>query len=186
MFEENAQLQACGGNIWRWLSGMYGRDMVLAVAREADRNGEVINLRQLLHQMSKRPKVVSRKRFIKKLDLSEAQSFLIPINENWFTKNIGAGAYADVAMIKKDINRLEKKCKRVMKFRHKVVAHRSSEAPPLTIKDIHEAMEVTEEMMKKYLLLFTGKALLQATPTPQYEYLKAFTLAWMPLQAKHN
>lgn len=45
-------------------------------------------------------------------------------------------------------------------------------------------MEVIEELLKKYLVLFTDRSLLQATPSPQYEYLKAFTIAWMPLKTK--
>src|SRR5688572_18964288 len=66
MFQQNAQLQAEGGYIWRWLFGMYGRDMVLAVGREVDKHPEVVNLIQLMSQMTKRPKVISRERFLKR------------------------------------------------------------------------------------------------------------------------
>lgn len=55
---------------------------------------------------------------------------------------------------------------------------------PRRFQDIHQSMEVIEELLKKYLLLFTDRSLLQATPSPQYEYLKAFTIAWMPLKTK--
>jgi hypothetical protein len=42
---------------------------VLAVGREVDKHTEVINLIQLMYQMTQRPKVISRQRFLKMLDL---------------------------------------------------------------------------------------------------------------------
>src|ERR1051326_7407877 len=64
MFQENDALKADGGFIWDWLRGIYGPAMVIAVGRELDRDTEVVNLIQLMYQMTKRPKVVSRKRFV--------------------------------------------------------------------------------------------------------------------------
>lgn len=69
IFKNNPKLSAEGGFIWGWIKGIYGRDQVLAVGREVDRHTEVINLIQLMYQMTKRPKVISRARFFKMLDL---------------------------------------------------------------------------------------------------------------------
>jgi hypothetical protein len=69
IFKANQRLSAEGGFIWNWIKGVYGRDQVLAVGREVDRHTEVINLIQLTYQMTRRPKVISRERFFKMLDL---------------------------------------------------------------------------------------------------------------------
>lgn len=185
MFQDNKQLNKEGGFVWDWLRGIYGRDMVLAIGREVDRHTEVVNLIQLMYQMTKRPRVVSRKRFFKMLDLKhtpgtpELHDHLRELNERWFTQNIGAGDFLDPAVIKKDRNWLEKRCKAVMKYRHKVVAHRSTMELSLTIKQIHDALDAVETMLKKYYVLLKGGALMSATPTIQFYWQKVFTIPWI-------
>jgi hypothetical protein len=188
MFQNNPQLAADGGFVWEWLKGTYGRDMVLAVGREIDRGTEVVNLIQLMYQLTKRPKVVSRKRFFKMLNLptpSGADDLLNlglrEMNENWFTDNIGAGQYLDIAKIKRDRNWLEKQCKTVMKYRHKVVAHRSGMELTLTIQEIHDALDAIEVMLKKYYTLFLGGGLIGAEPTIIGNWKRPFTYPWIQL-----
>jgi hypothetical protein len=189
MFQKNTELQAEGGFVWDWLRGMYGRDLVLAIGRELDRNTEVINLIQLMYQLTKRPRVVSRKRFFKMLKLKppkkknrpfpDADGHLYQINERWFTENIGAGAYLDAAKIKKDRNWLEKRCRKVTKYRHKVVAHRSDMELTLTIRELHDALDAIEKMLKKYYVLFAGGSLVGAEPAILIPWKKVFTFPWI-------
>ena len=128
------EVESEGGFFFEWVRGLYGRDMVIAVGRELDQNTEVINLIQLMYQLTRCPEVITRDRFIQMLDLKpgnpdawppETDSILLKINQKWFTDNIGAGDKLDPALIQKDRNWLEKQCKTVMKYRHKMVAHRS-------------------------------------------------------------
>ena len=88
--------------------------------------------------------------------------------------------YLDPAKIKKDRNWLEKRCRKVMKYRHKVVAHRSTMDLTLTIEEIDEALDAVEEMLKKYYLLFTGAGLLGAEPAIQFDWQTVFTIPWIP------
>lgn len=53
MFETNAALQACGADVWQWVAGLYGRDAVMAIRRELDRQAGVLNLFHLLHDMKR-------------------------------------------------------------------------------------------------------------------------------------
>jgi hypothetical protein len=189
MFQENDALKADGGFIWDWLRGIYGPAMVIAVGRELDRDTEVVNLIQLMYQMTKRPKVVSRKRFVEMLKFKpppkksawppSADGHLYELNQNWFTKNIGTGEYLDRATIKKDRNWLEKRCRAVMKYRHKIVAHRTGMELSLTIKQLHDALDAIEKMLKKYYVLFAGSALMQAEPAIQFNWKKPFTIPWI-------
>ena len=61
---ENAALQKEGGFVYEWIGSIYGRDQVLAVRRELDRDSEVVNLIQLMYQIVRRPQVVSRARYL--------------------------------------------------------------------------------------------------------------------------
>jgi hypothetical protein len=187
LFRKNSRLNKEGGFVFEWLMAMYGRDMVLAVGRELDRGVEVVNLIQLMYQLTKQPGVITRKRFFAMLNLKqegtgwpEEQLYkhLLAQNEKWFTDHVGAGDHLDPAVIKKDRNTLEKKCRKVMKYRHKVVAHRSTMKLTLTVADLDEALDAIEEMLKKYYLLFYGGALVGAEPTIQFDWDVVFNYPW--------
>jgi hypothetical protein len=171
--------------------GIYGRDMVLAVGRELDRGTEVVNLIQLMYQLTKRPQVITRKRFFTMLDLKKQGTdwtadtlykHLREQNEKWFADNVGAGDQLDPAVIKKDRNKLEKKCRKVMKYRHKVVAHRSTMELTLIVADLDEALDAIEDMLKKYYLLFYGGALVGAEPAIQFDWGVVLPTPGLPRQ----
>lgn len=185
-FTNNAQLMANGGFFWRWLFGMYGRDMVLAVGRELDRDTEVVNLIQLMHQIKKHPGIITRKRFLEKLSIQQPAGpndlrnrILWEVNDKWFTDNMGIGEEVDIALIKQDRNWLEKRCRRVMKYRHKIVAHRTGMELTLTAEHIDEALDAIEKMLLKYYLLFTGGGLMGAEPALQFDWQHIFTYPWI-------
>ena len=188
MFQKNDALKAEGGFIWDWIRGIYGPAMVIAVGRELDRGTEVVNLIQLMYQLTKRPRVVSRKRFFKMLKLDkpsatrpfpDTDGHLYQLNEKWFTERIGAGKYADAEKIKKDRNWLEKRCKKVMKYRHTMVAHRSGMELTLTVKELHDALDAIEKMLQKYYVLFAGGALVGAEPSILIPWKKVFMFPWI-------
>lgn len=137
--------------------------------------------------MTQRPKVISRRRFFKMLDLENPAKnrgeMLVRVlresNDRWFSENIGEGEYLDVATINRDRNRLERKCRAVMKYRHKVVAHRSPMELTVTIEQIDWALDEIEAMLQKYYLLLTGASLVGAEPAIQFDWENVFTYAWI-------
>lgn len=182
------KVEAEGGFFYGWILGMYGRDMVLAVGREADRNTEVVNLIQLMYQMIQRPDVITRERRNRKLKINPGDASAWPpgddaviyeMTEMWFTEHVGAGPQLDPALIKKDRNWLEKRCGKVMTYRHKVVAHRSSMELTLTVKDLDGALNAIEVLLKKYYVLFTGASLVGAEPSVLIPWEKIFRYAWL-------
>ena len=46
-----------------WMKGCYGRDQAMAIRRESDRGSDVINLIELMYQVSGRPDVISLERY---------------------------------------------------------------------------------------------------------------------------
>jgi hypothetical protein len=184
MFQNNPELQRDSSVVWDYLHGTYGRDMVLAVGRELDRHTETINLIQLMYQITKRPRVISRARFFKLLNLPAPRpgaidgDYLYRKNQEWFTQNFGAGEYLAAAHVKRDRNWLEKRCKTVMKYRHKMVAHRTEIELSLTVKHVDHALDAIEVILKKYHVLFTGGGLVGAEPTIQGNWMRPFRFPW--------
>ena len=66
----------------------------------------------------------------------------------------------------------------MIKYANKLVAHRTTAEVPLTLKQIHDAMEAIEEVLKKYLLILTGAALMGAEPAIQFNWRNAFSIPW--------
>ena len=178
MFENSLQLQQDGAFVFEWLKGVYGRDQVMAVRRELGRDSEVINLIQLMYQIARRPEVISRARYLVHFP---ADSVISPTEQNaQFDRLCGTGPFIDVAMVKADRNKVERECRAVMKYANKLVAHRTTAQLPLTLKQVHEAMDAIEETLKKYHVILTGSALAGAEPAIQFNWQKAFRIPWDP------
>jgi hypothetical protein len=53
------------GYVYVWLRDIYAHYISMAIRREIDKGTGVVNLRQLLWQISKRPRVLSRDRYLR-------------------------------------------------------------------------------------------------------------------------
>jgi len=178
MFQNNPQLQQDGGFVYDWILGVYGRGQVMAVRRELDRDSEVVNLVQLMYQIAHRPEVISRARYLAHFP---PDSVMSARDQNaQFDRLCGTGPFIDVAVVKADRNKLERQCRAVVTYANKLVAHRTTSQVPLTLKQIHEAMDAIEEILKKYHVTLTGGALVRAEPAIQFNWRKAFKIPWDP------
>jgi len=179
MFQENPHLKSAeAGLVWDWLRGMYGRDMGMAIGREMDRDARAVNLVQLMLQMERRPRVATRNRFFGAN--ASHDPGIRRLADDWFTKQVGPGSHADPRLLKKDRVWLERRCRAVMKYRNRMVAHRSVEDLELTIAKIHESMDAIETILKKYHVIFKGSGLLRAEPIMPLRWWKPFEIAWRP------
>ena len=66
MYQTNQQRGACGGDVWQWVMGIYGRDAVMAVRREFDGQTGVVNLFHLLHELQEHACILTRARYYDK------------------------------------------------------------------------------------------------------------------------
>jgi len=95
---------------YQWLRLMYAHYLAMAVRRELDRGATAPNLYRLLHQISKRPKVLSRERYLRHFgDNAMSRIHGIAFWSNNFTTIAGTGAYIDPAIVKKDIDETTKR-----------------------------------------------------------------------------
>ena len=127
MLQNNQDLERSGMYVFQWLRGVYGGDQAIAIRREVDRSSDVTNLTQLLHQISKRPQVISRARY--KSHFPADSVIHESMQDDQFTALCGAGPYIDIKGVKKDKKTLEKRCKKIILYANKMIAHNADEVP---------------------------------------------------------
>ena len=71
LFETNSELKAIGGDVWDWLFRMWARDIVISIRRELDNDVNTVCLGRLLDEMAQRPKVITRRRFLRDIPHSD-------------------------------------------------------------------------------------------------------------------
>src|SRR5688572_11381968 len=64
LYQQNPQLSACGGDVYEWLFGMWGRDALMGIRRELDGQSNTVNLNHLLREIEARPDVLTRRRYL--------------------------------------------------------------------------------------------------------------------------
>jgi AbiU2 len=64
MFRKNKELNKIGGDVYEWLLGIWGRDVLMAIRRELDTQSGTINLVHLLREIQDRPDVLTRRRWL--------------------------------------------------------------------------------------------------------------------------
>jgi hypothetical protein len=182
MFQTNQPLGACGGDAWRWLMGIYGRDAVMAIRRELDGQAGVVNLFHLLHEMKEHAYILTRARYYALFSGS-----LIPVRhmEHDFARlggPPGPGTLDDhiaPQVIAQDLETLRQKSDAAFSYAQRLVAHRTPAGEvPLTLDEIDEAIQAVFGCLRKYYLLLTAKNLVGATPVPQYDWLAPFRVPW--------
>jgi hypothetical protein len=77
------------------------------------------------------------------------------------------------------VKTLEKRCKKIVLYANKMIAHRTEEQRDLTLAEIHGAMDFIEDMFKKYYVILTGRSLMQAEPAVQFDWMEPFTIPWI-------
>jgi len=124
MFRTNPVLKESDGIVYDWLAGMYGRDGLMAVRRELDNESGVVNLVKLLHEIEKRPEVISRRgysRFSDKTDKwvkRKAREYLAKLEAP-------GKAHIDPNVVRADREALQAKCKISFQYAQRMVAHRT-------------------------------------------------------------
>lgn len=180
IYRGNQRLMQDGWFFHDWMKGCYGRDQAMAVRREADRSSDVVNLIQMMYQISKRPEVITRERYRAHF---EPDSVIRPrMQDEQFTRLCGPGPYIDPAMVKRDYRRLLKDCRPVVNYVNKKIAHRTDIELSLTIEQIDTAMDAVEEVLKKYYVILTGGGLVGAEPAIQFNWQSIFTFPWIERQ----
>jgi hypothetical protein len=181
----NPRLQATGGHVLDWMFENYIVSAAMTFRRELDKLGDAENLRNLLHEMKKRPDVISRARHRAAWG-APAGAFYGPDNafdQLQFVRQASPeNDHLDPAMVDADLEALVCATERVRVLIERSYAHRmpvAGQNAPLTFKDFDAALDAVAGIFKKYYAIITLSALVSTEPTPQYNATECFTFPWM-------
>ena len=155
MYNTNKKLQEAEGstNALEWIHEIYGQYVVIVVRRELDTQAKAGSLLRMLFEMEEHHEVL----------VAHARGGHVP------------AAYE----IRKDREAMERLSKRVVDYGHQVVAHRTKVPDrSLTFDELDKGLRAVRAVMLKYYGVLTGSDLLDATPTPQFDWLAPFRVAW--------
>jgi hypothetical protein len=202
MFEATPALAIDEARFTRfYLTEQYGHYIAMAVRREVDRGFDVLSLGRLLDEIKRAPGAFSRERYYAHFTdepspIPEIHEFHLKQRSAWWKDMAGEGDCIDVAVVKKDLRRLDRRAKQTLLYANKIVAHRALKEsdddgtlhPPspaelaeieLTVAQVDEALDNIEAILKKYYVLLSGNMLTGAEPTMQYHWRKVFESPWM-------
>ncbi len=161
------------------LKNTYITDMAIGIRRQLDPHPHAISLANLLRELVKYPKVLTRKWFVSLYKGSVAEAWA----DRDFDKFAGKGRpYIDPTLVEKDLRRLEKLWQPTGKYVDRRIAHLDKKGVKTlpTFKDLDDCMDLLEELLKKYVLLLEAVGLMKVTPTIQDDWKKVFRVAWIP------
>jgi len=178
MLQEHPTLRTStdAGYWYEWLRNLYAHYIVMAVRRELDRRSDGPNLCRLLRQIAQRPSVLSGKRY---LDMFQDRQIARERGSREFTELAGTRAFIDSAIVKGDLNELDKQARLVIRYANKIVAHRTQAQVAVTMRHVNSSLEAIEELLKKYHVLLTGKSLHAAEPSVLVTWMTAFQVPWI-------
>jgi hypothetical protein len=192
LFEKNDELKACGGAVWDWLFSMYARDLVIAIRRELDNDTNTVCLGRLLTEMSQRPQVITRRRYLGDIaeDDFRYQMLNHTLNGYGVVRVTGPDTdslndYLDPAGIAADRQHLLKVAKPVIAWANQLIAHRSEiEEVKVTLGDVNRSVDAIEEAFVKYFAIICGPSLMGLEPSIIGDWMKPFTIPWIKPEAR--
>lgn len=168
------------GYWYEWLRTVYAHYIVMAVRRELDRGADAPNLFRLLHEIARQPQVLSRARYKALLPQSDlTREFGINFWDRPFTEMAGPGDFIDTAIVKRDLDELDRQAKLVILYANRIVAHRTPQSVPTTLRHVNDSLETIERILQKYYVLLTGRTLIAAEPSVLVTWQRAFREAWI-------
>jgi hypothetical protein len=159
---------------WDFCGISFFHEVVNRICRLTDKQNflsdlKVYSLRAILSELSRDQTLLSRTRYIGEnkpsVDIvlpKEGVQWVTPnnfrrLNEE-FDRLAGVGEqFFPKSLLKSDIKRLDKVCKRIRKYRNKFLAHTSADAPnetPIKTLEIVKSIDEITTLARKYFLLF--------------------------------
>ncbi len=166
------------------MATVYSAAAPIAVRRQVDRRRRTISFARLLDSIQRKPKVLSRARFV---SLYSDPVLREQMADRDFDKFAGPGnPYVDRDMVRLDLEKLMAKAKKVKEFADTRVAHYSQSALENlpTFADLDDCIVFMEKLLKKYLLLFRAQAYLEILPVWQYDWKEIFREPWIRSESK--
>lgn len=156
-----------------WIRENYVTSIVTAIRRQIDTRTDVVSTARLLIEIKDHSKILTRDWYKSLHDYDWA--------DDDFTNVAGEGSFFDKNIAENDLKDLAELGKDIKKYANTYVAHKSKDGMTKlpTFNDVNKFIDKLEEIMKKYILLFTASGYSELLPTWQYDWEEIFTKKWI-------
>lgn len=184
--KENIAIQS-PSDFHEWTIRNYGSYVVMAIRRQLDVDDDVISLKRLLTEIKDSPQLLT-KQWFRSLYSNIDNNLPIPIEsfaDGDFEAHAGSMEHFDPAIAEADLLKLETLGKSITHYANKQIAHRTKVKTSVTFSEINAFLEEFENIVKKYILLFTASGYTSLTPVFQYDWETIFTKVWIKPRANY-
>lgn len=162
-----------------WLKQNYVYSLIIQIVKLIDYDKDSVSLLNLMNKLLK-SRYISEDQYLKTFKVHPTQETDDSIKKefnNLINKN---NACCPVEMIIIDKEIIEEKCKKIRKYRNKIIAHNCKRQKDLklTIGDIDDTIEFLKELINKYKLLITGNKYAHIEPD-FYNFDSIFKIPWI-------
>jgi hypothetical protein len=157
-FEEKRSSYDAAALDWymKWNGSMWGVATSARLRALADPDTNTKSLRTLLDKVRRHPEVFTRERYVAMAGSNDSPTRERSNRE--FDEHFGAGAAVEPARVERDIAALDAAMEKVRPFVDKRIAHLDPGWTEMRLQygPIYEALDVLDDLMRKYVLLFRG------------------------------
>ena len=174
-------------DFYGWMARMYSAASCVEVRKMSDKNRDSISFLKFLEKLKANPSVISRKRYKEQFVDSWGDS-LVPCYyserdaEEGFDQMVGKGRqFLDPAFIDGQIETLKSTTSNLKTFVDKRIAHhdKSTFNDLPTFKELDDAIEYLQELLKYYWPLFRGLSMDSSLPAWLYDWKDVFHFPWI-------
>lgn len=165
-------------SFYEFLGSSYIALIIMGIRRQIKIDKDSISFAKLLNEISINPEFITRKHFV---DIYKENLDELTANEEFNDFAGGCIDHVDPQLVKKDLEELTCKGNLLEAYADKIIAHHDKKSPKSlpTFDDVNKYIELLEELMKKYYLLFRAKSLMSILPTYQYDWKSIFREKWI-------
>ena len=167
---------------WEFMRDTYATTQAIAVRRQADRHPDAASLGKLIEQIRDDAARVTRDFWVGLWD--EPEPLDVRFAERVWAEQYGGvvGHHLDPAIPTSDLDALAGAATAVKAYVDKHVAHADasavSVAVTLTLKEVHDAVDVIGHLFKKYYNLLTASSYIDLVPVVQSDWTAVFRTPW--------
>jgi AbiU2 len=160
-----------------WMGRAYAASMSAAIRRQVDERRDTVSFVRFLRRLARQPGVITRERY-KSLSTTAPEDYM----DADFDRLVGIGTDTiSSTEIQKEIEGLISKADVLKKYTDSIIAHCGKTRPTIipTFRDVDEAIEVLEKLLKRYFVLFRAIGLSGALPAIVYDWKAIFRVPWI-------
>lgn len=188
VFDNNAQLSEEGGFIFDWMAENYVDSALMLLRRELDRQNNVENLWNLLHDIIDHHRILTRGRYCTawgrggRFDVEMANRSFDLFRPVRVEGNADLD-FIDAEVVRADLEQVDADAGRVRRYAERTRAHRTRaravDTAGITFRELHRAIADVRGVVAKFYTLLTLRSIGRWEPVPQFDTVGPFVRPWV-------